>query len=103
MIPTCQDFTQFTVHTLYCIFDIFTELMEVPQAFGQVICKARQSKGFSQLLLSEKADLHLNTVQAIESGKHNPKITTVFKLAAALDQKAGELMNQVEAKTPSFD
>lgn len=73
--------------------------MDISKAFGQSICKVRQSQGVSQLALSEKADLHLNTVQAIESGRHNLKLTTAFQLADALGVKMSSLVDEVDVKT----
>jgi len=72
--------------------------MDIPKAFGQAVCKQRQSQDMSQLVLSEKADLHLNTVQAIESGRHNPKLTTVFQLSDALGVTPSALIEGIQLK-----
>lgn len=70
--------------------------MEVQSALGIVIGRVRREKGLSQLLLSEKAALHLNTIQSIESGKYNIKVTTVFQIANGLGVSVSSLMEAVE-------
>lgn len=72
--------------------------MEIQAALGQVISRIRQAQGLSQLKLSEKAALHLNTIQAIESGKHNTKITTIFQIAHALKLSPSKILAQIEKK-----
>lgn len=52
---------------------------------GRNIKKFRQKKGISQDRLSKLADLSLNTIINVESGKNpNPTIETLSKIAKAL-------------------
>lgn len=56
------------------------------------IRKLRQKKGISQDRLSKDADIALNTVVKIETGKNpNPTVDTLEKIAKALGVSTGEL------------
>jgi transcriptional regulator with XRE-family HTH domain len=70
--------------------------MKIQTAVGNVVSEQRRRLGLSQLELSERAALHLNTVQGIESGRFNLKLSTVFQVAKALQVPVSELMEQVE-------
>jgi len=58
--------------------------MKPQQLFGNNVRRLRESKGWSQEDLAEKADLHRTYVSGIERGVRNPTLTIVFKLADAL-------------------
>jgi len=86
------------VHTTSCVSaNLIALAMKIQHAVGQVLSKERQKLGLSQLELSERASLHLNTVQGLESGRFNLKLTTVFQMAKALDMPVSEIMESVEA------
>jgi len=56
------------------------------------IRKLRQKKGISQDRLSKEADIALNTVVKIETGKSpNPTVDTLEKIAKALGVSTVEL------------
>ena len=71
-------------------------------ALAQVIREERQKQSLSQLILSEKAALHLNTIQALESGKYILKISTLFQICRALDVSAATIIDRVEDLDPSI-
>ena len=53
----------------------------------------RIKKGISQDRLSKLADLSLNTIVKMESGKSpNPTINTLIKIARSLDVKINDLI-----------
>ena len=53
----------------------------------------RVKRGISQDRLSKLADLSLNTVVKVESGKNpNPTIGTLLKIARSLDVKVDDLI-----------
>lgn len=45
----------------------------------------------TQEMLSEKAGVTISTISALEAGRENPRISTIRKLAAALDVSPAEL------------
>ena len=60
---------------------------------GKNIKRIRQAKGISQDRLSKRADLALNTIVNIESGRNsNPTIETLKKIADALEVSIEELL-----------
>ncbi|MBP6944502.1 helix-turn-helix transcriptional regulator [Patescibacteria group bacterium] len=60
---------------------------------GENLKKLRLKAGFSQDVLSKKADLAFHTISKIEAGATpNPTIDTVKKLADALGVSLDEIM-----------
>lgn len=60
-------------------------------AFGRTIRRARRDLDLSQEALADRAGLSSKHVGEIERANKDPRITTVFRLAAALGLRAGEL------------
>jgi len=58
----------------------------------------RKSKGLSQLMLSELADLSPGMVGDIETGRRNPTLTTIEKLALALNVPVQQLFYDAQAE-----
>lgn len=52
---------------------------------GEKIKEFRKEKGLTQKELSKLADIPLPTLQKYETGKFNPKVEAIKKIAAALD------------------
>lgn len=65
-------------------------------AFGQVLRKHRLAAGMTQEQLGLEADVQRNFVSLIETGQNQPTITTVFKLASALQIKPSRLIMETE-------
>ncbi len=61
--------------------------------FGGFVKKQRKGKGMSQEKLGLEANSYASTVQRIESGESNPKLSTLIALAEALDIDLCELMS----------
>jgi transcriptional regulator with XRE-family HTH domain len=68
-------------------------------AFGRVLRELRQERGLSQEALALEADLQRNYISLIERGINQPTITTIFKLAAALEVRPSEIVARVENET----
>jgi len=67
-------------------------------AFGKVLRQLRQNKGLSQEQLGFEADLRRTYVSILELGQQQPSLTTVIKLAKALNISASHLMALVETQ-----
>ncbi len=65
-------------------------------AFGQALREARKAAGFSQEGLGLEAGVERNFVSLIETGKNQPTITTIFKLAQALGCIPSDLVRKTE-------
>ncbi|TCS07544.1 helix-turn-helix transcriptional regulator [Caulobacter sp. BK020] len=61
-------------------------------ALGREIRRHRKALGLSQELLAERAGLHRNYVGFLERGERNPSVTTLFRVAQALEVRAADLV-----------
>lgn len=69
--------------------------------FGQTIRQTRESLGWSQERLAEKADLNRSYLGEIERGNATPSLITVAKLAGALELSPSDLLVRCERRHPS--
>ena len=58
----------------------------------------REARGLSQRSLARLAGLSFRTLQLLESGRHDPRWSSVVKLARALGLKPGELAPSLGAR-----
>lgn len=73
--------------------------MKTSPAFGVVLRQLRLEKNLSQEALAERLHMSSNGyVSRLESSAKNPRLDMVFRIAAALDMKAWELVKLVEEK-----
>jgi transcriptional regulator with XRE-family HTH domain len=61
------------------------------EALGRTVRRARRERDLSQEALARAAGLAAKHVSEIERANRDPRVTTVLKLAHALDLRAGEL------------
>lgn len=64
--------------------------------FGKVLRKLRLEAGLTQEQLGFEADLRRTYVSILELGQQQPSLTTLFKIANALDMPAARLIDLVE-------
>lgn len=67
--------------------------------FGKVLRKLRLEAGLTQEQLGFEADLRRTYVSILELGQQQPSLTTLFKIANALDMPAARLIDLVERET----
>lgn len=65
-------------------------------AFGRVLRELRLLHGLSQEKLALEANIQRNYVSLIERGINQPTITTIFKIAIALDIQPSKMIMMVE-------
>jgi transcriptional regulator with XRE-family HTH domain len=70
--------------------------MTIPEAFGNVLRQHREACGYSQQQLAHASGLDRTFLSRMESGKRQPTISTIFKLAEALNTSVSDLMEGVE-------
>ena len=68
----------------------------VVSVFGKVLRKLRVGKKLSQEKLAELCDLDRTYISLLERGLRQPTISTLFKIADALDLPPSELVKKVE-------
>lgn len=68
----------------------------VVKQFAKVLQELRHESGLSQEELAEKCNLHDRYISFLERGLRQPTITTIFKLAKALNISPSQLIEKVE-------
>ncbi len=69
-----------------------TTMTEVSSKFGQTFKRIRTKKKMSQGDIARALEVHRAYISGIESGKRNPTLATIKKLADALKVSADELL-----------
>lgn len=72
--------------------------MDAAAAFGRVLRQARRRAGLTQEQLGLEADLRRTYVSLLELGQQQPSLTTILKLATALQCQPGELVDLVASE-----
>ena len=67
--------------------------MDAAAAFGKVLRRLRRQRGLTQEQLGLESDLRRTYVSVLELGRQQPSLTTILKLAAALGEPPGTLVN----------
>ena len=70
--------------------------MDVSKAFGITLRKLRISKELTQEQLGFEADLRRTYISSLELGEKQPSLTTIFRLANALEIPMSKLLKLVE-------
>jgi transcriptional regulator with XRE-family HTH domain len=65
-------------------------------AFGRTVRKARRDRDLSQEALADEAGLSAKHVGEIERANKDPRLTTVLKLASALELRSSDLFRQFD-------
>jgi transcriptional regulator with XRE-family HTH domain len=68
----------------------------VISVFGKVLRELREGEKLSQEKLAEYCDLDRTYISMLERGLRQPTISTIFKIADALDISPSELVRKVE-------
>lgn len=71
---------------------------KILNALANVTKQLRDDK--SQFLLSGENDISVSILSTIERGMKDPQLTTIFKLAEALDMKPHEFIKLIEDSLP---
>ena len=60
---------------------------------GTNLREARERLGLTQEQVAERSGVHATEVSRIEGGKRDPKVSTVIRLAGALEVRPGQLLD----------
>jgi transcriptional regulator with XRE-family HTH domain len=69
--------------------------VEPTQRFALNLRSARESASLSQEALADAADMHRTEISLLELSKREPRLTTIVKLARALDRLPASLLEGV--------
>jgi transcriptional regulator with XRE-family HTH domain len=67
-------------------------------AFGVVIKQLRKAHGYSQETLASEASIDRTFLSQMETGRKQPSLLTIFRLAGALKLDVSELLRKVEVE-----
>jgi len=75
------------------------KILEIIKALGEIIREIRRGKREESLnLFAYSYDLNPSNLSRIENGQIEPKVTTLWKIAEALDIPLSELIRNLENK-----
>ncbi|TAN86724.1 MAG: XRE family transcriptional regulator [Gallionella sp.] len=69
--------------------------MDAGIAFGKVLRRLREAAGLTQEQFGFEADLRRTYVSILELGQQQPSLTTILKIAQALNCSPGSLLDMV--------
>jgi transcriptional regulator with XRE-family HTH domain len=69
--------------------------MDAAERLGENILRVRQARKLSQESLAERAEVHRTQISLIESGRREPRIYTLVRLAGALEVDASTLLEGI--------
>jgi transcriptional regulator with XRE-family HTH domain len=70
------------------------------RAFGQALRARREALALSQEELGFRSQVHRTYISELERGVKNPSLTTLEKLAVALQTTKGTLVRDAERREP---
>jgi transcriptional regulator with XRE-family HTH domain len=77
--------------------------MQIGQRFAANLRRTRRAKDLTQEALGEAAGLHRTEVGLLENSKRDPRLTTIAKLAEALETTPSRLLSDGVADEPLVD
>jgi transcriptional regulator with XRE-family HTH domain len=75
--------------------------MDAVTQLARNVCEARDRYGLTQEQLSERSGVHPTEISRIEHGRRDIQISTLFKLAEALELTPGQLIDGTWGPTVS--
>jgi len=77
---------------------LVNKINTLEESFGVILREKRKDQGFSQEALALEAGVDRNFVSLLERGLNQPSLSTVFKLANALNIKPSDLVMELEKR-----
>src|SRR5262245_59211013 len=74
------------------------DLKALDGAFGRVLRKSRENRGFSQQEVADASGCSQTYVSQLERGAKTPTLAMIMNLAASLRLSAAEIVSEVEAE-----
>jgi transcriptional regulator with XRE-family HTH domain len=66
---------------------------EAVAQFARNVAEARRQAGMTQEEVGDRSGVHPTEVSRIESGGRDARVSTIFRLASALDVTPGQLLD----------
>ena len=77
---------------------LVNKINTLKQSFGLILREKRKDQGLSQEALALEAGVDRNFVSLLERGVNQPSLSTIFKLADALNLKPSDLVMELEKR-----
>lgn len=74
--------------------------MDIRQLIGIRIAELRKNVGFTQEQLAAKMEISSKYLSSIERGRENPTLSTLIKLAEALNVDLGAIFDSIQIEDP---
>ena len=71
---------------------------QLNKTLGEVTKELRKARKMSQKELARRSELHINTINLLELGASEAKLSTLFFLAKALNVSLEEMMKLLSSK-----
>lgn len=68
--------------------------------FGEHVKRARHARGLTQDQLANRTDMHASNVRRMERGDANPSLSTMTRVAAALEVEVADLVRGIPRREP---
>lgn len=72
-------------------------MQDLQKAFGERVRKLRLERGLSQEKFAFKIGIHRTYIGMVERAERNVTLSTVYKIAQALDMTISELLSNIES------
>jgi transcriptional regulator with XRE-family HTH domain len=66
------------------------------RAFGVWVRELRHRRGLTQATVAQQAAISVTYLSEMESGRHNPTLAVILRLARALDVKPSQLVSRLD-------
>ncbi len=73
------------------------------KVFGLVVRELRQRLNWSQEILAEETGLDRTFISQLETGRKQPSLLTIFRLARSFQVESSDLLRQVEDRLQAAD
>lgn len=70
-------------------------------ALGKVVRALREERALNQTKLAKECSLSRNNVAALEAGRANPTLATLWQVSAVFGLSPAELLAEVERSAPA--
>ena len=77
---------------------LVNKINTLEQSFGLILREKRKDQGLSQEALALEAGVDRNFVSLLERGVNQPSLSTIFKLADALNLNPSDLVMELEKR-----
>ena len=72
--------------------------ISLEKAFGEILRELRVHQRLTQEALAEKSELDRTFISMLERGERQPSLSSLFKLASALNTEVSQILKMLEER-----